>query len=63
MENNKNRIHIGYQGVEGAYSHLAIEEYFKNEDIEEYNYSIFEDVLEAVSKGEIEYGILPIENS
>ncbi|MDP0494255.1 MAG: prephenate dehydratase [Fusobacterium sp. JB021] len=61
--NGKNKIYVGYQGVEGAYSHLAIEEYFKDENIEEFNYSIFEDVLEAVSKGEIEYGILPIENS
>ncbi|MFK4784523.1 prephenate dehydratase [Fusobacterium sp. MFO224] len=65
MENNneEKKIYVGYQGVEGAYSHLAIEEYFEDENIEEYNYSIFEDVLEAVSKGEIEYGILPIENS
>lgn len=57
------KICVGYQGVEGAYSHLAIEEYFKGKEIEEHNFESFEDVLQGVSNGEIKYGILPIENS
>lgn len=54
---------VGYQGVAGAYSHLALQNYFKGRVVEETNYRVFEDVVQAVRSGEIKYGVLPIENS
>ncbi len=56
-------IIVGYQGVEGAYSHVATGEYFSEKKRVEKNFFSFEDVLKAITKGEIEYGVLPIENS
>ena len=47
----------------GAYSHLALRQYFAGRPVEARNYMLFEDVINAVMKGEIRYGVLPIENS
>jgi len=52
---------IGYQGEKGSYSHEALLKYFGNK--ESMNYFEFEDVLSAVGKGQIDYGVLPFENS
>ena len=52
---------VACQGVEGAYSQLAAEKFFRRPDIR-YTKS-FEDVFEAVESGEVDYGVLPIENS
>lgn len=56
-------IDVGYQGVQGAYSHLALQKYFVGRKVVEHNYALFEDVAQAVKDGEIAYGLLPIENS
>lgn len=53
---------IVYQGVEGAYSHVAALQYFgKGADV--YHVSHFEDAVRAVMSGEADYAVLPIENS
>lgn len=57
------RVTVGYQGVPGAYSHLALQKYFAGSKVEENHYPLFEDVAQAVKDGEIMYGLLPIENS
>ncbi|MGL5206315.1 MAG: chorismate mutase [Acidaminococcaceae bacterium] len=57
------KIAVGYQGVPGAYSHLALQKYFAGINVEEHNYTLFEDVAQAVKDGEVAYGLLPIENS
>ena len=57
------KIAVGYQGVPGAYSHLALQKYFAGVNVEEHNYTLFEDVAQAVKEGEVVYGLLPIENS
>ncbi len=53
---------IAFQGEQGAYSELAAKEFFgvskKYIPVPE-----FEDVYNAVSKGKVQHGILPIENS
>lgn len=54
---------VGYQGVPGAYSQVALTQYFAGYQVQEKNYPLFEDVALAVSKGELDYGVLPIENS
>ena len=53
---------IGYGGVEGAFSEEALIKYF-GEKAERINYEQFEGVFEALKAGEINYGVLPIENS
>ena len=53
---------VGYQGVPGSFGNEAMLKYFKNIK-EAKSYEKFEDVFKAVEDGEIEYGILPVENS
>lgn len=55
------RATVACQGVAGAYSHAAAERLFQLPDIQFYN--SFDDVLAAVENGDVEYGVLPIENS
>ena len=60
---NADKVSVGYQGVAGAYSYLAVKKYFANDNIEINNYTLFEDVTRAVREGVVKYGVLPIENS
>lgn len=55
------RATVACQGVAGAYSHSAAERLFQLPDIE--FCKTFEDVFAAVENGDVEYGVLPIENS
>ncbi len=57
------KFRIGCQGIDGAYSHTAAKKLFSNPDNEISFFETFDDVFKAVSCGEIEYGILPIQNS
>ncbi|WP_319200878.1 bifunctional chorismate mutase/prephenate dehydratase [uncultured Ilyobacter sp.] len=52
---------VAYQGVEGAFQHIALREIF--EKCEENSYLTFEEVFRAVSSKEVDFGVLPIENS
>ncbi len=52
---------VGYQGVPGSFSSMALEGYFG--DVETRNYNKFNEVFKAIDAGEIDYGILPLENS
>lgn len=52
---------VACAGVEGAYGHIACERLFAQPHI--HFYEQFEDVFRAVSRGEVEYGVLPVENS
>jgi len=52
---------IGFQGAPGAYSHLSCQEVFP--DWEAKPHLSFEDVFEAVERGDIDLGMIPIENS
>ena len=52
---------VACQGVEGAYSHQAADQFFKDPEIT--FLKEFEDVFQAVEDGLVEYGVLPIENS
>lgn len=55
------RATVACQGVAGSYSHAAAERLFQLPEIQFHN--SFEDVFAAVENGDVEYGILPIENS
>lgn len=54
-------VKVGYQGIKGGNGHEATLKLFPNS--EAVNYKTFSDVFDAVDKGEIVYGVLPVENS
>ncbi len=54
---------VGYSGTLGSYSEEAATTYFKDQKDLFKNYDMFEDVFEALKNDEIDYGVLPIENS
>lgn len=56
---------IAYQGVDGAYSHLAAMRHFgpRGGEIEYRGYPSFRAMMEAVRDGHAAYGVLPIENT
>lgn len=52
---------VAVQGTSGAYAHTAAEQLFDNGSIS--FYASFAEVFEAVENGDVDYGVLPIENS
>ncbi len=52
---------VACQGVEGAYSQIAADRFFKHADISYFD--TFEGVFRAVEQRFSDYGVLPIENS
>lgn len=52
---------VACQGVEGAYSGVTANTLFPDSPVRFYKQ--FEDVFEAVNKGEAKYGVIPVENS
>ncbi len=55
-------IRVVYQGVEGAYSHLATKSFF-GEQVNCFHVDKFRDAMEAIADGIADYAVLPIENS
>lgn len=55
-------ITAGFQGLPGSYSEQALREYFGGEAGQK-SFPNFEDVFSALEAGEIDYGVLPLENS
>ncbi len=57
-------IHVAYQGVEGSYSSIAVDECFHNEkSTTRTGYPTFDAAIRAVRKDKATHAILPIENS
>ena len=54
-------VTVGYQGVPGSFSSQAMHQWFGK--VDSHNYPKFEDVFVALKKGEIDYGVVPMENS
>ena len=61
-ELKKEGIRVVYQGVEGAYAHLALLSYF-GEQIEKFHVDTWRDAMEAIRHGQADYAVLPFENS
>ena len=53
---------VVYQGVEGAYSQMAMNAFF-GEHTDSFHVETWRDAMEALKKGEAEFAVLPIENS
>ncbi len=61
-DKKKHEYIVGFQGVSGSFSEQALIEYF-GEDAKTKNLNKFEDVFKALKNNDIDYGVLPIENS
>ncbi len=56
-------IKVGYQGNHGTFSEIAVMRYFKDVEIEQKNYKNFVEIMEACDKGELDYAMIPVENT
>lgn len=54
---------VGFQGVRGAFSDLAITTYFGEEDCERIGYSEFIQLYEDIASGKLDYAMFPVENT
>ncbi|MDP2650421.1 MAG: prephenate dehydratase domain-containing protein [bacterium] len=61
MENDTSKETVAYQGVPGAYSSIAVREYFPGLSAE--GFPTFDEVIGALKQGAVRYAMLPIENS
>lgn len=52
---------VAYQGVEGAFSHIALTRLFCH--VRALSYPTWAEVFDAVERGDAAYGVLPFENS
>ena len=55
-------VRVVYQGLEGAYAHDAVCQYF-GETCDMYHVESWRDAMEEVKSGKADYAVLPIENS
>ena len=65
MNQTKETLLVGYQGTEGAYSQLAALRHFSGAagSVRCVGYHSFREMLESLKAREIDYAVLPIENS
>lgn len=54
---------VCFQGVQGAYSQLAMLEFFEDNMKSSFHVDLWRDAMDAISSGEADYAVLPIENS
>ncbi len=54
---------VCFQGVQGAYSQLAMIEFFNDDMKSSFHVDLWRDAMEAISSGKADYAVLPIENS
>ena len=54
---------IGCFGPAGSFTHQALEDFFKDKSFNRHHYNTFEEIIGSVSKGELDYAVLPIEKS
>ena len=61
-ELEKENVRVVFQGVEGAYSQAAMQQYF-GDKITSFHVEHWRDAMEAIAEGAADYAVLPIENS
>lgn len=59
------RLAVGYQGVEGAYSFFAAKKFFASDEdrLEVTGYTTFREMVEHVERGTLDFAVLPVENT
>ncbi|MCW9707730.1 prephenate dehydratase [Fodinibius salsisoli] len=65
VKNNAEYVRVAYQGTEGAYSDQAAMRHFEERytEVHSVGYDTFRQAAQAVEEGEVDYAILPIENT
>ena len=58
----KTKAQVVYQGVEGAYSHVAAKQFF-GDQARLFHVKTWDDAMRAICAGTADYAVLPIENS
>ena len=53
---------VAFQGARGAYSEMALLKFF-NKEVEPVGFDLSEQVCEALEESEVNFAILPVENS
>mgnify|MGYP004444502329 FL=1 len=56
-------LEIACFGPEASFTHQALETYFADRKHNRHHFNSFEEVIASVNKGEMDYAVLPIENS
>ena len=56
------KARVVFQGAEGAYSQMAMMQYF-GESIQSFHVDSFRDAMSAIDEGSADFAVLPIENS
>ena len=59
---DREKVRVVFQGVEGAYSQAAMQQYFSG-NITSFHVEKWRDAMEAIQEGAADYAVLPIENS
>lgn len=54
---------VCFQGVQGAYSQLAMNAFFDNKMKDSFHVDSWRDAMDAINSGKADYAVLPIENS
>ena len=62
IKNNETKD-IAILGGKGSYSYLAAKKYFTNSDNDYHPCSSFEEIINCVEEGKVNYGVIPIENT
>ena len=58
----KRNVKVAYQGIPGAYAHIALRNFFGS-DTFEFNVPTWKEAFSAAANGSVDYAILPIDNS
>lgn len=58
----KEQARVVFQGVEGAYSHAAMNAFF-GRGVESFHVQTWKNAMDAIASGSADYAVLPIENS
>lgn len=56
------KARVVFQGAEGAYSELAMQQYF-GDSVNSFHVDTFRDAMSAIDEGSADFAVLPIENS
>jgi chorismate mutase / prephenate dehydratase len=64
-KSKKKNISVAIQGIEGAYSYMAAKKFFSlgKLNLTFFSKKRFDEVVHVVEKGEVDYAVLPIENT
>lgn len=65
VEKDSDIVRVAYQGTDGAFSHQAAYRHFEERysEVRCFGYDTFRQAAHAVEEGEVDYAILPIENT